>query len=156
APVRRPLVQECTQSFLALGRNPPLRNGARGERPRLVDAASGDLRDERLGRGDSRGTRGQKLLNVRVDGAVEIRGRHDLVNQADLARPRRRKTRPGEKQLARRGSADLREGERRDHGGKDSEPDLREAEYRLILGNHDIADGGEPNAPAQRSSLYPP
>ena len=75
------------------------------------------------------------------------------MHQADLLRARGGEAGGGQEQLARRGLADLRDGERRDDGRQDPELGLGEPEHRVVLGDDDVADGREPGAAAERGAV---
>src|SRR5262249_4223563 len=86
---------------------------------------------------------GQALLDIFVDGSVEVRLTHNRVDKSDLVRAHRGKARSGEKQLSSCGTSDLLEHERRDPRRKNAQLDLGEAEHRAVLCHNDVADRGQ-------------
>ena len=75
-------------------------------------SARGDVAHQRLGRADRGRIRRAQLRYVQVDRLVEPSGGSDAVNEAELERARGGKLRTGDKQLPRRGLADLPDHER--------------------------------------------
>ena len=57
--------------------------------------------------------------------------------------------------MPRGGRADLGQDPRRDHGGRDPEADLGEAEDCVLRGDPDVGAGDEPGPAAERVALHP-
>ena len=125
------VLEERAHAFLALGRHAARRDRLGGERwPLRADRGAPTSRDQRLRGRDRSGAAVSSSPTYRRP-RVELRGRHDRVDQADLARARGREARAGQEQLARGRPADLRQHERRDHRRDDAELHLGEPEHRV-------------------------
>jgi hypothetical protein len=90
---------------------------------------------------------------TRSTACVEIGG--DLVDEADPQRRRRIDPLAGEEVPAARGSGRSSRAPSGDHSGDDPEPDLREAEHRVLAGDGDVDAGGQPRATAEGVPLDP-
>ena len=112
------------------------------------------LTDERLRRGDGVGRRRQDLVHVSLDGLVQLRLGHDRHGRArSLARARRRTaTRSGTARARpRRRSCASTYGEIT--AGRMPSFTSRETEHRILGGDDDVADRGEPDAAAERGAV---
>jgi hypothetical protein len=77
------------------------------------------------------------------------------VHQADLPRPGRLESHAGEEQFSCRRSADLREHVGRDRRRHQPEFHLGEPEHGVVGGDHDVADGHQAGAAAERRPVDP-
>jgi dihydrodipicolinate synthase/N-acetylneuraminate lyase len=100
---------------------------------------------ELLRRAHSSRSAGEKGLDDARDGLLGRR--RDLVDEADAKRDLGPEALAGKKPASGGSRADLREDERRDDGGDDPEPHLREREDCVFRGDRDVGAGDEP-APA--------
>ena len=115
---------------------------------------SGHGRDQALGGRDGLRAARRQFAEVAGDRRVEIRGRHDGVNEADLVRARSREARARQEQLAGGGLADLLQHERRHDGRDQPQLHLGEPERGVLRGDDDVADGGEAGAAAHRGAVH--
>ena len=120
----------------------------------VVGLRARDLADQRLRRGDGARAPRQDLVHVAVRRPRRARlpARPSWTSPISRARaapkraPVRNSSRAAETPI-------LREHERRDHRRQDAELDLGEPEHRIVGGDDDVADRGEPDAAAERRAV---
>src|SRR5438445_2410844 len=155
-PMGRALLQEGTQTLLALGRYAPASGHAHDELARRVRKVAAQVADERLGGSGSRWSGREDLARRCVDPLVESRRvRQHLVHQTHGPRAlgveplARRDHRPG---LA---LTDLGQHERSDDRRQDTELGLREAESGSGLRQYQVGGRAQAHAPAKRRAVAP-
>ena len=87
--------------------------------------------------------------NTAIDRGVEIRHGTTSCTRPIASARRGVEALAGQEERARVRRADLRQHEGRDDRRNDAELDFGEAENRVVGGDRDVADGGQPGAPAQ-------
>ena len=137
------------------GRHAPRRDRLRRDRPRPARAACPRSRAmSDLGRRHRLGAGGQNLARRRPSTASSRSAAGDDARARARSRARGgREPGAGQEQLARRRPADLREHERRDDRRQNAELHFGEAEDGLLFGDHDVADGRETGAAAERRAV---
>ena len=154
-PGRPPLLEERAQALLALGRDARSASVSAVSPAASADGPPATRPDERLGRGHRLGPAGEHAVDARGrTSASSALGLDHGVHEADLPGALGGEAGAGQEQLARGRPADLRHDIRRDHRRHDAQPDLREAEHGISRGDHDVADGGEAGAAAERGAVH--
>ena len=122
---------------------------------RLLAVERGDLAHDLLARRLRARTAIEQGDHLLAHGRIQVLFGNYLVDQPDLARPAGGYALAGEKQRPRQRGSDLRDHERRDGGGRDAEPHLREREPRPLGGDHYVARRHQPDATPDGRPLHP-
>src|SRR6185437_7715486 len=152
-PCRAALLQEGADALLALRADPQVSDGRGGGGADLIAAEVGDVAGEQLGGAHPGWPALADVAQCRGNGVVESGGGDNLMDEANRQRPLRIEPLRRDEERPRRSRPNLGNDELRDDGGSDAQPRLSEAKPRVLGGNGDVADSGQPGAAAERRAL---
>jgi thiosulfate reductase cytochrome b subunit len=141
---------------LRLSTDALIRDRAGCDRSSLIVRIVQDAPYQQLGGADGRRSGAAQLGDAAFDGGVELGRWYDVVHQADVPRVRRIEALAGEEERACLRGSDFRQDDGRDDRRNDTEFHLGKAEDRVVGGDGDVANRGQPCSSAQGGALDSP